>query len=455
MNDTSIETKRHYKRGALRFLIVIVFGVILPIAIVSGGVYGFRYLMKTSPKAERNQNARREQQARLVEAMPLVRGEHQVLVEAMGKVTAARRVGLQSQVGGGIVFVHDRLVPGGQLRAGEIAVRIDPADYRLAVQQREAQVAQAQSDLRIEMGQQKIAKQEFELLQEEIPTGDASLALREPQLEKARANLAAAQTAVDDAKLDLKRTEVAVPFNSLVVSENAETGTVVSSQTQLAELVGTDRYWVELSVPVDELRWLHLPGNEGEPGSLVRIYDNAAWGPKVYRTGYVVRFTGIVDEESRMTGVIVEVEDPLGLLPENDGQPRLLLASYVRAEIEGIYLNDVVALAREFLHENGTVWIMNEENRLEIRPVEIVWRGPQKVLISAGIEHGEKVVTSRLSSPVEGMLLRTRTMAEMQQKGRVESRRNLEEILDRSEIEAEPSPAREDITSASGSSIHG
>jgi len=215
--------------------------------------------------------------------------------------------------------------------------------------------------------------------------------LRRPQLEKARAKLEAARTALENAKLDLSRTTVQIPFNSLVLSESIERGTIVSAQTQLAHLVGTDQYWVELSVPVDDLRFILLPGVDGQQGSEVYLYDTAAWGDGVSRVGRV----------------IVAVDDPLSIQPENQGQPQVLMNSYLRAEIVGKKLENIVPLAREYLHEGNSIWVMNEENQMEIRPVEIAWRGPKEVLILSGIKDGELVVTSRLASPVEGMSLRT------------------------------------------------
>ena len=86
----------------------------------------------------------------------------------MGTVVPAESVTLQPQVDGEIVFVSDDLEPGGLLSAGDELLRIDPRDYELAVLQRESEVAQAQSTLRLEQGQQSIAKREFELLSESM-----------------------------------------------------------------------------------------------------------------------------------------------------------------------------------------------------------------------------------------------------------------------------------------------
>jgi hypothetical protein len=50
---------------------------------------------------------------------------------------------------------------------------------------------------------------------------------------------------------------------------------------------------------------------------------------------------------------------------------------------------------------------MNDDDTLEIRDVEIAWTEPEAVLVTGGLEANERVVTSRIPTPVPNMLLRT------------------------------------------------
>lgn len=393
-------------KAFLRFLIVTLFGVILPLAVLAVGVYGARQLMDTAPRAERNASGQKEEQARLVEAITLESGVERVTVEAMGTVQAARRVTLQPEVGGRVLTVNSDLVPGGIVEQGDVIAEIDETDYRLALLQREAELAQAESDLEIEMGQQRIAKREFEVLGEDIPEEESRLVLREPQLAKAKANIEAARAALESAKVDIERTTIVAPFNALVLEESIETGAIIGTQTAIAELAGIDEYWLEVALPVDHLRWLTVPRAPGERGSSVRIYDEAAWGPGQFRTGHIVRFSGDVDTESRMTRVIVAIEDPLSLREENEQEPIVLLNRFVEAAIEGHALENVIAIERKYLRENDTIWVMDDEDRLDIRTVEVAWRGKEVVYIRAGANSGDRLVTTTLTSPVHGMKLR-------------------------------------------------
>ncbi len=96
---------------------------------------------------------------------------------------------------------------------------------------------------------------------------------------------------------------------------------------------------------------------------------------------------------------------------ENTGKPVLLIGAYVRVEIEGREVGPVAVIERKLLHDGDNVWIMTPEEMLEIRPVEILYRGTDTVLVDAGLQPGERIVTSALSAAVEGMALRTRDVA--------------------------------------------
>lgn len=384
--------------GFLRFL--------LPVAVLAVGAAATVWLLQTGPQAKSRPPV---PNALLVEVTPIVFAPGRTVVEAMGTVMAARQVELRPRVSGEVVEMTPNLVPGGLFRAGDILLKLDPADYRLMVRQLEGEVAQAESELKLEQGNQDIARREFEILGEVVQEEDLGLVLRQPQLESVRARLETAKARLAQARLDLERTTVQVPFNAVVQSRNVELGARVSETTVLATMVGTDAFWVELAVPVQQLAWLRIPRNGEGDGSTVRLHD-PAWGPEVYRTGQVVRLTAGLEEQGRMARLLVKVDDPLNLRPENARRPKMFIGSYVRAELEGSELATVAKLDRRLLHDGDRVWIMDDENRLEVRPVEVAFRGRETVLIASGLQPGERLVVTDLAAPVPGTQLRTAQM---------------------------------------------
>jgi len=181
----------------------------------------------------------------------------------------------------------------------------------------------------------------------------------------------------------------------------------VSAGSPLGTLVGTDAFWVEVSVPLWDLRWIAVPRN-GEKGPAVRLYHEAAWGPGVFRTGVVKRLAPELEPRGRMARLVVEVADPLCLRPENKDKPVLMLDAYVRAVVQGSRLENVVELPRLALRDGDKVWVMDGEDKLAIREVGIVWRGRDAVCVDRGLAEGDRLVTSDIGAPVTGMPLRLR-----------------------------------------------
>jgi RND family efflux transporter MFP subunit len=404
------------------------------------------YWMLNKPRAERR---RPEVEARRVEVREVTSGTEALVIHAMGTVVPANEIQLASRVAGELVEVHPSLVPGGRFQAGDLVVRVDPKDYELAVQQREAEVqraeadveqragdvlqrrsavTKAESDLAIEMGQQEVAQREYELLGGDEDGASKALVLREPQLLAAKANVAAARAALTsaegavqaarsmlasarvalaNAKLQLARTEVKAPFNATVRQRHVDLGSQVSVGSTLAALVGTDRYWVQVLVPLSQLQWIRVPGTNSPTGSTVRIYHEAAWGPGGFRTGVVERLMADLEPQGRMARLLVAVDDPLGLTTAPEQRRPMVLDAYVRVEIEGVDLPDVVRIDRIALRDGERVWVMTPEGTLDIREVTIAWSGNEHVCISNGLSSGDRVVVSDLGAAVPGMPLRT------------------------------------------------
>jgi multidrug efflux pump subunit AcrA (membrane-fusion protein) len=231
--------------------------------------------------------------------------------------------------------------------------------------------------------------------------------LRKPQLESVRAQLALAKAKLEQAKLDLQRSRIRAPFNAIVESSDVDVGTRVTSASTLATLAGTDSCWLEVSVPVKQLKWIDIPRGSATEGSQVRITNPDAWGADAFRTGRVIRLASDLETEGRMARLIVEVADPFTLQPENSSKPVMLTGSYVSVEIAGRPLDQVATIAREHLRDGDRLWIMGADATLEIRTVDIVFRGHDQVLVADGIKAGEQLVITDLAAPVAGMPLRS------------------------------------------------
>lgn len=378
---------------------------VLPVLILVAAVLLAVRMIKSKPQPKR---AERQDHGVLVTLATASVEQKKVNLSAQGNVMAAERVVLQPQVAGSVVWVSEKLVAGGLVQKGEPLVRIDRRDYEIVLAQRKATVAQTEAQLRLEEGQQKVAQREWELFRDKNEAGevDASLALRTPQKRIAEVNLESAKAGENKARLDLDRTTIRAPFNAYVQAESVEVGQTVGLTSQIATLVGTDAYWVQVSVPVDKLGFIAIPGVNAADGAPAKI-TQAHGAEKVIRNGHVLRLMPEVDQLGRMARILVRISDPMNLAapPESRGIP-LMIGAMVTVDLDGRDQAQVAVVPRSAVHNGRQVWAY-QDGLLDIREVEVVWGDEQNVWIGSGLKPGEQYVVSRISTPVAGMKLRT------------------------------------------------
>lgn len=340
----------------------------------------------------------------LVEVTPVRAGEFEVDIRAQGQVIAANEVQLSPQISGEIVWINDALEPGGMVKQGEPLVRIDAEQYRLALSQAQAEVQQARVNLREQLARRRASKREWELLAEmgDVPKQRPNpLAFNEPQIGAARQLLESAQSALERARLDLERTTLSAPFDAFVAQEQAALGRIVSPGQALATLVGTEAFWVNAPIPVEKVAFV-------EPGAPARVWAETREG-RIVRDGEVLRIRRDLGETGKLAQVLIRLPQPLGLQRGEPGPTRpLLLGAWVQVGIDAGTLKDVMAVPRDALREGDQVFVRGRDGRLQIREVDVVWEQPERVLVRSGLRPGEQLVVSRISEPVEGMVLRTR-----------------------------------------------
>lgn len=366
---------------------------IICIGIVAAGYLAMKGLNATAEEAKKRQP--RAMQV-LVDVEPLTMSDAGVRIEGMGLVVAAREVMLKAQVGGQVVEMAADFLEGEHVDAGTVIARIEADDYELKLAQAQSTLELREAELELEMGFQRVATREWELLGEssDILADSSSLALREPQLKQAKAMQRSAQSAVDMARLDLSRTEITSPFNAQVLEKSVEVGSLAGMGGDVARLVSTDTFYVRVSIPVARVPVLEIPGGE----ALVRISGSDTPLP-----GRILSLLGDLDPDGRMARVLVAVDDPLGLEAENAGRAKLLLGAYVTVDLVGHEMPDAFLIPRETLRNGDNVWLRRPDSTLEIRPVSVLWKNRDTVVIGEGLAADEQLITSSLSFASDGM----------------------------------------------------
>jgi len=388
---------------------------IVSMLLICGAVATAVVLYLTRPKTKKMRPAR---PIPLVETVAIRPTSEPVIIEAYGTVIPAMRLTLQAEVEGRIVYQNPDLVLSGLIPANRKLLEIDPEDYKLAVTQRQADLAEARFDVEMEQGRRVIAKREWQLLENQITTSEAGrkLALRQPHEKRATARLQAAESHLAQAELDEKRTTLTCPFNALVQDESVEVSQLVSRQAKLATLVGTDQFWVQVSVPLGKLPRISFP-QAGKEGSAAKVVLDTGSGSSVVRQGRVLRLMGDLDPSGRMARVLVAVDNPLDLPPPpaaggastgpmTMGPRCILLGCYVKVEIDAGRQDGVYVVPRAAMREGDRLWLVNGRRELIFRDVEVLWRRRDEVLVRCEIAGDERLVLSRLGAPLAGMKVR-------------------------------------------------
>lgn len=375
--------------------------IFLPLAVLTCGILITFFLLQKTPKARRQLSP---PPSTIVETLPVIFTDNQTSISIMGTVIASQSIELRPQVSGQVLALGSSFIPGGRFEKNAPLLTIDPRDYELILQQQQSAVEQALNDIELESGNQMVAKRELALLGEDVSQEEQRLMLREPQLHSLQTALKIVEAKREKAALDLQRTTITAPFNGMVETRAVTIGAWVTTTTLLATLIGTDSFWIEASVPEKDLRWIKFP-SAGEKGSPVTVFNPISWNKNFSRKGHVIQLLPALDATSKMARILIEIADPLSLLPVNKKTPQLLLGSFVDLRLTGRPLTQSFKIPRRYLHDGDTLWILSSKGTLDIRTVHIAFRSKETVQITKGVREGEEVIITPLGTPIAEMRL--------------------------------------------------
>lgn len=372
--------------------------IIAPILVLAGSIVVVSALSAAKPAPEKKDDARRMVSLYVDE----VKADRVTLsVQTHGEVRPKIEIDLIPQVSGRIVGVSGSFAEGAEFGPGTTLIKIDDTDYKLAVIRAEAGVAGAQVALERELANARIKEQHW--LDKRNGGEPTPYALNQLQVAQARALLRAAEADLKQARLNVARTEISAPFLGRVREKNIGIGQYVTAGTSLGRVFSTGTVEIRLPLTDAQLGELDLPmGFMADAFNAPAVQFTAKVGRHEQAwSGHIVRINASVDEQTRLIYAIAEVEDPYGAGSDN-GAP-LAVGMFVSAEIAGVTSQPALVLPRIALRNADKVYVINDENRLEIRTVKVISTTEDIVLVSNGVAPGEMVVTSTIPAAVDGM----------------------------------------------------
>ena len=376
--------------------------IVVTLALVALGVLGMFALTSSKPEIKKQKRAAPIPMVRTVEVKT---GPQSVHISGEGTVRPLQKIDLVPQVSGKVVYVSPALINGGAFRKEETLLRIDPVDYQLAVTLARAKVKNAESLLQLAEEEAAASSQEWRLYHAKGSKPDSKpppLVAKEPQLAAAKAKLEADRADLSIAMLHLERTELKAPFEGRVGEENVDAGQYVQAGKALATIYSTKA--AEIVVPMEDEKafWFHIPGfTPGKGlGSLATVLARFAGQERTW-PAKVVRTEGKLDERTRMINVVVRVEKPYAK------KPPLAVGLFVTVSIEGRTLPKAAIIPRSALHQGDTVWVVDKDDRIRFRKVDVALLQGDEAIVQDGLEDGERLVITPLKAVTDGMAVRT------------------------------------------------
>ena len=351
-----------------------------------------------------------------------------------GRVTPGRTWESVAEVSGQVVWIADELRDGKVVPAGTELLRIEDANYRLALAQTEALLQSSEVKQKTARDTLVIAQKNLTLLQTEYQRQQKLAAqgtVSKTALESSERQVLTGQTQVQElqnslalmsaehqvlvaqrqaAELDLQRTVKKAPFDVRITRVNIGIAQYANKGQLMFTADGLEIAEIEAQFSVGILRPLIRRKTTGQDSSvragatqlnaLVRLSSSShtvEWPARVDRVA------GAIDPLTQTFGVIVVVDHPYDSASPGE-RPPLRRDTFVEVELHSAPIVQQIVVPWSAVHD-GTVYVVDNESRLELREVAVEFSQQGYSVIAQGLKPGEQIVTSDLITAVEGMLL--------------------------------------------------
>lgn len=358
------------------------------------------------------------------------------VMQAFGQVQSRRTLEIRAPVGGRVIALAANFEEGGVVRAGDILVRIDPADAKAALAKARNDVLDAQAEQRDAERSLALARDELEAAREQaalrakalgrqvdlqargVGTAAAvenaelaaaaarqavlarrqAVAKAEGRVDQAATRLSGAEIVLGAAQRDLEETTIRAGFDGTLNAVSLVEGGLVSPNEKLAELI--DPTALEVAFRVSTAQYVRLLDASG---ALIKAPVVAVLNV----TGANLSANGQISRDSAATG---QGQSGRLIFAKLGEAPGFKPGDFVTVRVEEPPLDNVVRLAASALDSAGTVLVLDEDGRLESLKVELVRRQGDDVLVRGPGLAGRQVVKGR--TPLLGAGIRVRALGQ-------------------------------------------
>ncbi|MFT7184640.1 MAG: RND family efflux transporter MFP subunit [Pseudohongiellaceae bacterium] len=317
-------------------------------------------------------------------------------IYSRGRVFASEVRQITSEVPGLVRQVSKQLNKGSSVTKGDLLVQLDEQAYILEVAQKKADLDQAKLE-------QVRVKAKAAVAQKGLKNNVSEYARHIPQVRQASSQVAAAEAALAYAQKKLAKTTIRSPINGKVINLNITEGEFIKATSRIAKIYGTQSLYVRLPLNDQQIDILGLNNPKRASSATAKpiVRLNRFQSNEDRWLGYVDRIEGERDM-NQLLYVIAQVSNDT---PFNSGQKTLLPGSFVEAKIEGKKIKRLKILPRNAEQASNTVWVIDDNNQLRRKIIEVIYRGKKEVYLKAGLDENDRIVTGSFHLMAEGLIV--------------------------------------------------
>ncbi|WP_299281062.1 HlyD family efflux transporter periplasmic adaptor subunit [uncultured Tateyamaria sp.] len=353
------------------------------------------------------------------------------VLESFGEIKSRRRLELRAAASGRVIELADGFEDGGDVRAGQVLVRIDPADAQAAADRADADLMDAEAELRdaertLALSrdeetaaqdqanlQQRAYERQVDLAERGVGTAAAveaaelaaasarqsvlsrrqAVTAAAARIDQGNTRLARARIALAEAERALNDTTLTAPFDGTLSETDVVAGRLASANEKLAVLI--DAQALEVAFRVSTAQYTRLLDADGAViPALVTVTLDVA-GIDLSASGVISRASAGGEMQTGRL-IFARLDTARGFKP----------GDFVTVAVEEPPLDNVVRLPASAIDANNTVLVLGEDNRLESIEVRLMRRQGDDILVRSADLIGRDVVEARSPLLGAGILVR-------------------------------------------------
>ncbi len=366
--------------------------IMLPFLIIGAGVALMQFFagFKTPPEKTPPKTPAKAVSVRTVSLHDVT-----ARIIAYGRLISSQPVILYSEVQGWLEEGSVPFLPGQTFERGDLLIKVDDRQISYNINAAKSDLLTALSkvlpEIRLDFPDQyRIWEQYFNrcTFQEKIPDIPEA-ANQKIKLYLSRFNVYKMYFSIRDLEVLHEKHFFYAPFAGSIRSADLRVGSNVRPGSKLGDIINLEKLEAEMPVPAEDVQWI----NPGKPVRLTSEELPGTWSGTLKRIGKTV------DTRTQTVQLYIALD--------NAAESDLYDGVFMKGVIPGRTVHRAITVPREALYEQRYVYVV-ENNRLMYRPVTVVRREPEHVIVSEGLKNGDRLVVEMLQGVAPGMPARIR-----------------------------------------------